>query len=66
METQEYEDGTVPHHVANFFRMQRKEQVARILEKEWIIATLYGWWTPPSYPFSISALASILLLYINQ
>lgn len=34
METQEYEDGTVPQHVANFFRMQRKEQVARIIEQE--------------------------------
>lgn len=35
MEKQEYEDGTVPQHVENFLRMQRKEQVARILEKEW-------------------------------
>jgi len=34
MEKQEYEDGTVPQHVANFFRMQRKEQVARIIEQE--------------------------------
>lgn len=35
MEKQEYEDGTVPQHVANFFRMQRKEQVSRIIEQEW-------------------------------
>lgn len=38
MEKQEYEDGTLPQHVTNFFRMQRKEQVARIIEKEWIKA----------------------------
>ena len=36
MEKQEYEDETLPKHVENFFRMQRKERVARILEKEWI------------------------------
>lgn len=34
MEKMEYEDGTVPQHVANFFRMQRKEQVSRIIEQE--------------------------------
>lgn len=34
METQEYEDGTLPQHGADFLRMQRKEQVARILEQE--------------------------------
>lgn len=34
MEKQEYEDETLPKHVENFFRMQRKERVARILEKE--------------------------------
>lgn len=34
METQEYEDGTIPNHLANFLRMQRKQQIARILETE--------------------------------
>lgn len=34
MDKLEYEDDTVPQHVANFFRMQRKEQVARIIEQD--------------------------------
>lgn len=34
METQEYEDETLPSHVAHFFRMQRKEQVAKLIENE--------------------------------
>lgn len=34
METQEYEDETLPQHVVNFLRMQRKENIARIIEKE--------------------------------
>ena len=38
MEKQEYEDETLPKHVENFFRMQRKQKVAQILEKEWIRA----------------------------
>ena len=38
MEKQEYEDETLPKHVENFFRMQRKERVERILEKERINA----------------------------
>lgn len=35
METQEYEDETLPQHVVNFLRMQRKEQVAKLIENEW-------------------------------
>ncbi len=34
METQEYEDETLPQHVVNFLRMQRKEQVAKLIENE--------------------------------
>lgn len=33
MEIQEYEDGTLPQHVVDFFRMKQKEQVEMIVEQ---------------------------------
>lgn len=34
MEKQEYEDGTLPRHVANFFRAKKEAEITAILDKE--------------------------------
>jgi len=34
MEKLEYEDDTIPRHVANFLAQQKREKVAQIVEKE--------------------------------
>lgn len=34
MEKQEYEDGTLPWHVVNFFRAKKEAEITDILDKE--------------------------------